>query len=508
MSGTQSKRITKNSLVLFCRILVITVVNLYAVKLVLRGLGNTDYGVFNAVVGVVMTCSCVFPVLAVSVQRFFSYAMGAGDEGRLREIFSASINIIIVSLVVIAVLFETVGLYVVSEKLQIPPCRLQQAVVIFHCAMFTFAFSYLQIPFTAAVFSHEDMNVYAYISCIDCGLKLLVAFLIGRVPVDGLVFYGAGLSASTLVTLLCYVAVARRRYAECRYMRVADGHIYRELLSFSGWTMYGAFAGIGMMQGNVVLLNLYFGPLANAAFGVANNIYNAFTSLTNSVVLSFRPRMIQQYAARQYASLLTLFTANNKFILYLLSCAAIPVVLEMRGIMRLWIGSAASEDMIVFSRLFIVYTVLLAMHNPITTIMQATGRIKYYHLIVESITIMSLPLTWVLFSMGMPAYTVFVSMISLCLLAHVVRVACLRRNFAAFSVRQYVLRMALPGAAVVAVSTMAALGIRQLMEPGLARMAAVMVLSPLCTIVVVVLLGITAEERSLVIETVRKIVKR
>ncbi len=179
---------------LFSRILVITAVNLYAVRLVLSGLGSEDYGVFNTVVGVVMTCSCVFPVLAVSVQRFFSYTMGLGDEPRLREIFSASINIIIVSLAVLVVLFETGGVYVTGEKLQIPADRLPQAILIFHFAILTFAFSYMQIPYTAAVFSHEDMNVYALISCIDCVLKFIVAWLIGRTPIDGLVFYGAGLS--------------------------------------------------------------------------------------------------------------------------------------------------------------------------------------------------------------------------------------------------------------------------------------------------------------------------
>ena len=233
-TAVQSKRITKNSLVLFSRILVITAVNLYAVRLVLSGLGSEDYGVFNTVVGVVMTCSCVFPVLAVSVQRFFSYTMGLGDEARLREIFSASINIIIVSLAVLVVLFETVGVYVTGEKLQIPADRLPQAILIFHFAILTFAFSYMQIPYTAAVFSHEDMNVYALISCIDCVLKFIVAWLIGRTPIDGLVFYGAGLSAVTLITLLCYVFIARCRYAECHYIMVKDHRIYRELLSFSG----------------------------------------------------------------------------------------------------------------------------------------------------------------------------------------------------------------------------------------------------------------------------------
>jgi O-antigen/teichoic acid export membrane protein len=507
-SAAQSKRITKNSLVLFSRILVITVINLYAVKLVLRGLGNEDYGVFNAVVGVVMTCSCVFPVLAVSVQRFFSYAMGLGDNTRLPIIFSASINIIVVSLAVLVVLFETIGLWVISEKLQIPPQRLSQAIVIFHFAILTFAFSYIQIPFTAAVFSHEDMNVYALISCVDCVLKLAVAWLIGCTAVDGLVFYGAGLSVVSFITLLFYVLIARHRYAECHYMRVSGGKIYRELLSFSGWTMYGAFAGIGLLQGNNILLNLFFGPLANAAFGVANNIYNAFTSLTNSVVLAFRPRMIQQYAAREFENLNRLFYANNKFILYLLLCAAIPVAVEMPTIMHLWLGDGVSADMITFSRLFIVYTVLLAMHNPITTIMQASGRINVYHLVTETILLCSLPLSWALFKVGMPSYSVFLSMISLCAVAHIARVVCLRHNFDMFRLRHYLLHVVLPGVGVLALSVATAWGVHSVIEGSVARLCVVMVLSPCVTCAAAYAIALRKEERMAVNVVVKKVIKR
>ena len=164
IKGSHVNRITTNTILLFLRILVITIVNLYAVRLVLSGLGDEEYGVFNAVVGVVMTCSCVFPVLAVSVQRFFSYVIGKGEERKMQEIFSASINIIIVSTIVIGLVFETIGVYVISNKLQIPESVHGDALLVFHFAILTFVFSYLQIPYTAAVFSHENMGLYAKVS--------------------------------------------------------------------------------------------------------------------------------------------------------------------------------------------------------------------------------------------------------------------------------------------------------------------------------------------------------
>ena len=408
----QPKRITSNALVLFVRMLIVTIINLYSVRFVIKGLGGEDYGIFNAVVGVVMTCSCVFPVLAISVQRFYSYAMGEGAWGRLREIFSASVNIIVFSLVVIIVLLETIGLFFIREKLQIPVERMEEAELIFHLAMVTFSFSYLQIPYTAALFAHENFGIYAGVSCLDCVLKFVVALFIGKVCFSGLTTYAVGLSVVSLCTWLCYV-VACSKYSECRYYMVRNHGIYKDLLSFSGWTMYGSFAGVGMIQGNNILLNVFFGPLANAAFGVAVNIYNAFTSLSNTVALPFRPQMIKSYAAGNFEYLRSLFFANNKFIIYLLSCIAIPLVFEMPMILDLWISKAFTE-MSVFSSLFIVYAVLLSLHNPITILIQASGRIRTYHLVAESIMILCLPVTWVLFRMGMPAYVAFISMIVWC----------------------------------------------------------------------------------------------
>ena len=502
----QPKRITSNALVLFVRMLIVTIINLYSVRFVIKGLGGEDYGIFNAVVGVVMTCSCVFPVLAISVQRFYSYAMGEGAWGRLREIFSASVNIIVFSLVVIIVLLETIGLFFIREKLQIPIERMEEAELIFHLAMVTFSFSYLQIPYTAALFAHENFGIYAGVSCLDCVLKFVVALFIGKVCFSGLTTYAVGLSVVSLCTWLCYV-VACSKYSECRYYMVRNHGIYKDLLSFSGWTMYGSFAGVGMIQGNNILLNVFFGPLANAAFGVAVNIYNAFTSLSNTVALPFRPQMIKSYAAGNFAYLRSLFFANNKFIIYLLSCIAIPLVFEMPMILDLWISKAFTE-MSVFSSLFIVYAVLLSLHNPITILIQASGRIRTYHLVAESIMILCLPVTWVLFRMGMPAYVAFISMIVLCGVAHVARVICLKRMQGTFSLASYFSSILLPCVLVAGGGGGVSLIIYVTMEPGVLRLGLMLLASPLVTLCLAYFVGMTSYERSMVNEIFRKFLRR
>lgn len=503
----RSRRITVNTLALFARILIITLINLYAVRFVLGALGEEDYGIFNAVMGVVMTCSYVFPVLAVSIQRFFSHAMGHHEEQRLQEIFSAGCNIIALSLAVIVVLFETIGLYFIHHKLQIPPERLHTALLIFQCAIITFACSYTQIPYTAAVFAHEDMRLYAYISCLDCALKLGLAVLIGLTDSDRLLCYGAGLAAISLCTMMMYAIIARHRYDECHGVRIRTKGIYKELLSFSGWSMYGAFAGIGMLQGNNILINIFYGPAGNAAYGVAYTIYNAFASLTNSVVLPFRPRMIQTYAANEHTYLNQLFSVSNKAILYLLTAIALPILFEMDTIMNLWLGQA-SPQMVLFGRLIIIYTMLLAMHNPITTLIQASGRIKTYHLAVESITILCVPLTWWLFSMGMPAHSAFVLMIALCMVAHVVRVVCLKHNYNRFSVRSYLTGVVIPGLVVTGLAAAATALLQHTVEAGIGRTLLLMVASPATTLALTYLIGTNRNEKAVIHGLIRKVLKR
>lgn len=506
IENEKKKRVYKNSLLLFVRIFIITIINLYSVRLVVNGLGVKDYGIFNAVVGVVMTLSCVFPVIAVSVQRFFSSEMGKNNYSMLPIIFSASINIILVLLLIIIILLETIGIYIINSKMQIPVESIGTVHYIFHLSIFTFIFSFIQIPFIASIFAHEDMNIFAFISCIDCALKLIASLFINYVLENRLLLYAGSLTIVSFCTFLFYMITCKSRYKECCYTKVKEIKIYKEMLSFSGWTMYGAFAGICMIQGNTILLNIYFGPLANTAFGIANNIYNAFNSLANSIVLAFRPRMIKTYAAKNYSDLSKLFTTNNKFIFTLLIIVAIPIFTEIDTIIQLWLGKM-SENMVLYSRLFILYSIILALHNPITTIIQASGKIKIYHLCVESITIMSLPTSWFLFKLGMPSYSIFGAMIILALFGHVVRFVILRRNYSRFSCYKYAMKFILPSLVVASLSSIGAIFIHTYIEDKLLRLVSMMTICPIWTLVLTYIFNTSKEEKFYIHKKGFKIIK-
>lgn len=503
----RSKRIASNTLVLFARMLIITFVNLYTVRWVLAGLGTEDYGIFNAVAGVVTASTCFSSVLALSTQRFYSFAMGKGEQERLKEIFSVSLNIVMLIAFVLFVLFKLAGPWLVSTQLTIPAERLEAAQWILQFSLFSFIFTLLQIPFIGAVFANENMGYYALISTIDCIVKLLIAYCIGLTGGDNLVYYGAALMLEAFMVMMLYVIIARRKYPECKYTIVKKKTLYKELFSFSGWSFYGALAGVGMTQGSTIILNVFFGPIINAAFGIANQIYNAINTLTNSVVIAFRPAMIKSYSAKENGYLEQLFFASSKAILYLLSMVLIPFIFEAETLLKLWLG-ACTPTMVLFARLYAVYTICLALHNPITTIIQATGNIRKYSMYVESMTILCLPVSWLLFKLGMPSYFVFVTMIGLCILAHIIRLLMLQASIADLTVSKYLVRLVLPGILIISMTTLIVYGIEGLHTNRILQLILAFAVSAVSISILLYAVGISKKERSLIKELVNRKLKK
>lgn len=459
VGGARTKRIAYNSLSLFVRFAVIMVLNLYSTRFILGGLGEEDYGIYSAVASVVLIGSCLSPVLLLSFQRYYSFSLGEQDTDKYSAVYTVSIRIVAILALAVLVVMELVGLFFL-DQMTIPVDRLDVAKAVFQFSLFTFVFSLVQIPFLAAIISHEDMGIYTVISMTECLLKFALAYCIVRSGMDGMIFYGAGLLCISFLLFLAYLATARWRYAECRYRsKSVQRGLYRELLSFSGWTLYGTLAGTGLIQGSAILLNLYFGPVANAAFDIALRIYNAFTQLTNAIVVAFRPAMIKSYAEKNMNYLRRLFSLSNVCIMLLLIVTAIPLVYFMPDVLRLWLKDypeAATQC----SRLMLVFVVILAMHNPITTIVQATGQIRSYSLLVETITILNVPVAWFCFEvLHAPIYALFLVMLTLASVAHAMRVYCLRGMYVDFSLSRYLATIVLPVAMAMTLCTLYSLGL-------------------------------------------------
>lgn len=500
--------IAKNTFLLLVRMLVLTVINLYAIRILLKALGDDDYGLYSAVAGVVMLFSCVSTVLSISTQRFYSFESGRKNDSRLNEIFSKSLNLNVVLSLTVIFLLESVGLWYVCTQMNIPGDRMYAAHWVYQFAIFSLACMLLQIPFMAAVMAHEDMGIYTIITTMECLLKLGVIYLIGLGGIDGMIFYGGGLFVVFLLTFLSYVLVAGKRYEECHYHRQKDRSLYKDLLLFSGWTFYGSVAGIVLIQGNTLLLNRFFAPFINAAFAVAVQIQNAFVQLCNSIVLAIRPAMIRSYAADDFSGLNLLFSFCNKSLFFIVSVIGIPLIVEMPSVMNLWLGNMCTPDKILFGRLMIGYVMVIAMQNPITIIMQASGNIKTYHLIADTIVIMCVPVSWALFHYGMPAYVILVSMISVSVLAHVTRLFCLKRNYRHFSAMDYLFRFLIPFVLFAVVAFGGAYVFHRSIDNSIVRFVAVLLVSSSLMSLSGYFFGLTKDEKDYVQVFISKIFKR
>lgn len=503
----KSRRIANNSILLLVRMVILTLLNLYIVRLVLNGLGNEDYGVYNVVASVVTVIGCLNSVVAMSIQRFLSFHLGNNSIQEVQKVYSVSINIIIFLVIIVILLGESLGRFFYDNILIIPQSRCEAAYWVFHSSILSYVFSLLQIPFIAILIAEESMGKYAYISILDSFLKLVVAIVIQFSLSDNLIVYGVCMAISSFVVLIVYIWSVTHYFPRYKYRKVKDCTIYKRIFSFASWSMFGAIANIGLIQGSTLLLNYFFTPLINSAFAIAIQIYNAFSTLCNTMFLPLRPAMIKSYSQKDYSYLNEIFYFGNKLASYVLVGVSIPLLLEMDTIIKFWL-STNNEHFVLFARLMVVYVIILGLNNPITTIIQATGKVKQYHLSVETFTLLSLPMAWFLFNKGLPPYYIFVCMISVVTLAHGIRLVCLQRYYAPFSIRTYLYTIIIPLICICIIVAYVNYYIHQCVYNAIQRLVIVLPMSLFLTASSAFVIGLDKRERGFVKVSIMRIIKR
>lgn len=497
-NNKKTKRIATNTVVLFLRMMVLTVVNLYSVRLVLNALGVVDYGVYNAIAALVASGTCITSTLAMATQRYYSFAIGRDKREQLGQIFSSSLLLTLLLAIFILFVFIIIGPWFIHSYMTIPEARVTSAIYVFYLSLATFMLALMQIPFLAAIFAHEEMGVYALVSTIDCIMKLLLACLLYQTFDDRLVFYSIGLVLVAIITFLFYTLYARSKYSECRYRRIENKQQIKDLLSFSGWTFYGTLTGIATIQGSALTLNVFFGPIINTAFTIGNQMYNAMNSLSGSSVVAFRPAMIKSYASNDYGYLNKLFYVGNKLLFYLLLLLISPLSIDTKNMLVLWLGeNSVNDDMVLFVRFYMIYTIILTMNNPITIVMQATGKIRNYMLVVETIMLTGLPVSICLFKAGFPPFFLMMSLTISCTIAHIVRLVFLRNVYQKLSIKTYIIDFVIPAVAIVFISGSITMYASEELSNAvpLLHLALVCIVSTISTIVCVLVFGMTKVEK-------------
>jgi len=396
-----NKRIAKNTLLLYFRMMLIMLVSLYTVRVVLNSLGMVDYGIFNVVGGVVTMFAFLSNTMASASQRFFSFELGRNATEQLKRTFSMTVTIYAILSVVILILAETIGLWFLNTHMNIPVKRMDAANWIYQFSILSFIVTIMTIPYNASIIARENMKVYAYVSIVEVLLKLLIVYLLVLFSYDKLKLYGVLIFAVTCIVTLIYRMVCIRKYKECRYRFYWEKDLFKTLISFSSWNLFGAIAGVLSNTGVNILLNIFFGPVINAARGIAFQVNNSITQFVQNFMTATRPQIVKYYATGEKDKMVKLIFQSCKFSFFLVFILSLPVLIETNFILTLWL-KRIPEYVIIFTRLVIFTTLIDTFSSPLMTAAQATGKIKKYQSIVGGFRLLILPIAYLFLYLGYP----------------------------------------------------------------------------------------------------------
>lgn len=409
MSGhiTSNGRIAKNTVILYFRMALIMVIALYTSRVVLNVLGETDYGIYNVVGGVVLMFTFLNGSIAAATSRFITIELGKQNYEQLQKVFSATIVNHLIVVLIILLLAETIGLWFVRNKLVIPPERLSAALIVYQFSIFTCLCSLLQTPFIATIIAHEKMNVYAWASVVDSILKLVILYLLECLPLDKLKLYALLMFCVTATMLVFYYIYIRKSFPYCAFQLQKDKKLYKTLFSYSGWELYGLFGCVAQGQGLNIILNMFFGPVVNAARGISYQVQGAVTQFSNNLVTAVRPPIIKYYAQGEIQKMIQLVFNASKYSFLLVFALALPIFLEIEYILNLWLKDVP-EYTAAFTQIIIIMALVNAFIAPFIISMHATGKIKIPNMISGSISISTIIFAYLGLKMGFGPISVFV----------------------------------------------------------------------------------------------------
>lgn len=460
---SDSKRIVKNTALLYFRLLLTMAVGLYTSRVVLNALGAEDFGIYNVVGGVVAMLSFFNSSMATATQRFLNYEMGKGNVGNLPKVFSMSFITYCVIAVIVLLISETVGLWFVVNKLVIPQDRVDAAFWVYQISIMTFIVNMLSVPYNAVIIAHEKMSAFAYISVFEAIGKLLLAYLITVSPIDKLVFYAILMFIMSLVIRGIYGVYCRRHFEESKIRLLWDVSLLKRLFSFSGWMLSGTVANLFSTQGVNMLINIFFGPICNAARAVAMQVFNAVNSFVANFMTAVRPQIVKSYAQQDFSYMYRIVFSSSKLSFFLLFFLSVPIIFETEQILTLWLKNVPA-DSVLFTRLVLVDLLIISSYSPIAYVSQASGKIKNYQIIISVGFVLIFIVTWLLFSLGFAAYTAFIVMIIMDILGLFARLLELRHSVQ-FSMGAYLKRVSVPVAITFSLSLCLSIFVKEVMLP-------------------------------------------
>lgn len=505
-SSANNKRIAKNTLVLYVRTIFVMAISLYTSRVILNALGVDDYGIYNAVGGMVAMFAVVSSSLSSAISRFITFELGKGNVERLNTIFSTSVNIQIGISAIVLVLGETIGLWFLNTRMNIPSDRMVAANWVLHCSLLTFCINLVSIPYNACIIAHEKMSAFAYISIVEAVLKLSICYLIVISTSDKLIIYALLLLTVAIIIRIAYGTYCHRHFVESHYRLVYERSILKEMSSFAGWSFLTNTAYVFNTHGINLLINIFFGVAMNAARGVVNQAEHAVMQFVNNFTTAINPQITKSYAAGETESVFSLVCRGAKFSYFLMLFFSLPLMFEAESVFKLWLKIVPNHS-VVFLRLSLLAAMIHIIGNTGVTACMATGNIKRYVIWITTVGCFVFPLTWIAFVFGAPAEATYVIFIIVYVAVHVARLYIMR-SLLNFPTMRFVKDVVWPIMLVSAVSSTLSYAIFVQLSASVFRLILMVISCPFIISGSIYFFGLTQKEKKMIVKTVKSKIQR
>lgn len=444
--ATQSdnnKRIAKNTIFLYIRMILVLLVSLVTTRVVLKALGVVDYGIYNVVAGFVSMFGFFNTSMSNGVQRFYNFRLGVNDESSVTEVYNTALQIQGLLAIIILILLETIGLWYMHTLMVIPAERMSTAMWVYQFSVLSMLLVILQIPYSAAIMAYERMDYFAFVSIFDVFAKLAIAYLLMSTSQDRLLLYGFLHLIVSLISFFLYYGYSKIHFKHLKIkFKYYENH-FKQMLSFSGWNLFGTFAYMIKGQGLNMLLNTFFGPVVNAARGVSNMIMGGLQGFQGNIVVAFRPQLVKSYSAGEHSRVKNLFYSLSKISYLMLAMLSIPIIIELDYILNLWLGDVVPDYTKSFTILVLVNMVICSLNTPVSQVVHATGKMKNYQIATSIVICGILPISWVLLKLGYGPNIVYITSLLMTIVNQIVCNIYLKKIFT-YSIYEYIRKVILP----------------------------------------------------------------
>lgn len=405
-NSDSNKRVVKNTLLLYGRMILLLLVSLYTSRIVLAALGFDDYGIYNVVGGVVTMFAFLNAAMSNSTSRFITFALGKGDREQTTNVFNVALLSHIIISITILILAETIGLWFLYHKMKIPESRLVAALWVYQLSIISCIANIICVPFNAVIIAHEKMGAFAYISLVDAILKLGIAYAITLTTSDRLILYSALYLGVNFLNIAIYQIYCIRNFNVVKFRIPKNYSTLKDMMGFASWSLIGNLAYLGYTQGVNLLLNIFFGPVVNAARGIAVQVQGAAKGFITNFQMAINPQITKSYATEDFNRLHNLIICGSKFSFFLMLMIVLPVSLEIKPILKIWLGEVPAYTA-TFAILTMSVLLIDTLSNPLGIANNATGKIRNYQVVEGGTLLLIVPVAYLVLKLGGNPVSVF-----------------------------------------------------------------------------------------------------